>query len=121
MSSGLAEMMKKSDANPESLEKPLRDLLKKNGVTPEGLEKVQFVYFLKIVYFLDYASNFFRFFQAILVQKAALAAGISSRDLSAVLALQAALAEAGWSAKEVSAAFGTIASNGGDLKQASTS
>ena len=31
---------------------------------------------------------------------------------------QAALAEAGWSAKEVSAAFGTIASNGGDLKQA---
>ena len=53
-----------------------------------------------------------------MVQKAALAAGISSRDLSAVLALQAALAEAGWSAKEVSAAFGTIASNGGDLKQA---
>ena len=52
------------------------------------------------------------------MQKAALAAGISSRDLSAVLALQAALAEAGWSAKEVSAAFGTIASNGGDLKQA---
>ena len=42
MSSGLAEMMKKSDANPESLEKPLRDLLKKNGVTPEGLEKVRF-------------------------------------------------------------------------------
>ena len=43
-----------------------------------------------------------------------------SRDLSAVLALQAALAEAGWSAKEISAAFGTIASNGGDLKQART-
>ena len=62
--------------------------------------------------------NLFLVFQAILVQKAALAAGISSRDLSAVLALQAALAEAGWSAKEVSAAFGTIASNGGDLKQA---
>ena len=62
----------------------------------------------------------FTFFQAILVQKAALAAGISSRELSAVLALQAALAEAGWSAKEISAAFGTIASNGGggDLKQA---
>ena len=53
MSSGLAEMMKKSDANPESLEKPLRDLLKKNGVTPEGLEKVRFVYILKFVYFLD--------------------------------------------------------------------
>ena len=115
MSSGLAEMMKKSDANPESLEKPLRDLLKKNGVTAEGLEKVPFVVFL-FVYFLSCFNVYL--FQAVLVQKAALAAGISSRDLSAVLALQAALAEAGWSAKEISAAFGTIASNGGDLKQA---
>ena len=58
MSSGLAEMMKKSGANPESLEKPLRDLLKKNGVTAEGLEK------------------------AVLVQKAALACGLSSRETS---------------------------------------
>ena len=47
--------------HPESLEKPLRELLRKNGVTAEGLEK------------------------AVLVQKAALAAGISSREDRAML------------------------------------
>ena len=52
MSSGLAEMMKKSDANPESLERPLRDLLKKNGVTAEGLEKVLFVVLLICLLFV---------------------------------------------------------------------
>jgi alkylhydroperoxidase/carboxymuconolactone decarboxylase family protein YurZ/DNA-binding transcriptional regulator YhcF (GntR family) len=94
MSSGLAAMMKRSDANPESLEKPLRELLAKNGVTAEALEK------------------------AVLVQKAALACGLVPRDLSAVLALQAALSESGWSPKEISLAFAELAAKtGADMKQ----
>ena len=89
----LADQMKKPDANPESLEKPLKELLEKNGVTVDGLEK------------------------AVLLQKALLASGVSSDQMSALMELENAMLAAGKSSKEIAEALQEIAlGSGADFK-----